>query len=224
MKGLAIDSAVSRLTIAAKNDDKICTAIYDIGMKQSETLVPAIDYVLSKTGMEKSELEYGVFCIGPGSFTGLRLGIAAIKAIELAFNIPIYGISSLRTYAYPYLSFDTQVLSCIDANKDKFYASIYKDGKEILSEGDYDIDFIIEKICADTKVLIAGPDAKKFESILKEKEINIKTLVPETNSNTAEALFAIAEKEIAAKNPGMKDYDGPVYLRASEAELKLNQN
>ena len=46
MKALAVDSAVSRLTITAKNDDKTCTAIYSIGMKQSETIVPAIDYVL----------------------------------------------------------------------------------------------------------------------------------------------------------------------------------
>ena len=46
MKALAIDCACSRLTVAAKNEDKSCTAIYDIGMKQSETLVPALDFVM----------------------------------------------------------------------------------------------------------------------------------------------------------------------------------
>ena len=96
MKALAIDCAVSRLTIAAKNEGKTCTCIYDIGMKQSEILVPSIEYVLSKVDLTSADLDYTVLTEGPGSFTGLRLGFSALKAIELAYNVPVYGISSLK--------------------------------------------------------------------------------------------------------------------------------
>ena len=54
MKALAIDSAVSRLTISAKNDDYFVSTIFDIGMKQSETLLPAIDYVLGKLNITEN--------------------------------------------------------------------------------------------------------------------------------------------------------------------------
>ena len=57
MKALSIDGAISRLTVSAKNDDKIFTSIYDIGMRQSESLVPAIDYVLEKVDLKSSDLD-----------------------------------------------------------------------------------------------------------------------------------------------------------------------
>ena len=111
MKALAVDLAVSKLTVAAKNDDYTVTAVYNIGMKQSETLVPAIDYVLTKAGLKKNELDYLAITSGPGSFTGLRLAFAALKAIEMAFNIPLYGISSLDCYAEHYRKLPFTVIS-----------------------------------------------------------------------------------------------------------------
>ena len=58
MKAIAIDSAVSKLTISAKNDEFSVSTIFDIGMKQSETLLPAIDYVLSKLNITTDDLDY----------------------------------------------------------------------------------------------------------------------------------------------------------------------
>lgn len=223
MKALAIDCACSRMTVAAKNEDYTFTAIYDIGMRQSETLVPAIDYVLEKCGLAKNELDYTVLTIGPGSFTGLRLGISALKAIECAFGTPVYGISSLEAYAYPFLDSVVPTLACIDANKDKFYAGIYHSGKVVLEDGDYDVPFIIERLKNIHDLNLAGfkKDTDKLEELLKAQgctsSIN-KLTVPVV---TTDSLFALAEKKITAKLPPLKDFDGPVYLRASEAEIKL---
>ena len=91
MKALAIDGAISRLTIAAKNDDKICTTVFDIGMRQSEILVPSIESVLEKVNLSSSELDYITITIGPGSFTGLRLAISAAKAIKRKQRAPRAG-------------------------------------------------------------------------------------------------------------------------------------
>lgn len=223
MKAIAIDCALSRLIVSAKNDDKICSAVYDIGMKQSETLVPAIDYVLSKVGLEKNELDYTALTVGPGSFTGLRLGISALKAIECAFSVPVYGISSLETYAYPFNSFEIPVLSCIDANKDRFYARLSDNDTVILEDGDWDIPKISESLCCFDEIIIAGTDSKKLQNILKDSNPKLKIKVLNTPVVNTEALFEIAEKRIAASIPPLKDFDGPVYLRASEAELKLEK-
>lgn len=219
MKALAIDCAVSRLVIAAKNEDKTCTTIYDIGMRQSEILVPAIEAALSQVGLTSKELNYSVLTIGPGSFTGLRLAISALKAIELAYNVPVYGISSLKTYEYPFTELNLPILSAIDANKDKFYARITNHQEEILCDGDYELEQIAEKAKDFDKFILVGPDCFKLKKLLENSIPAEKMLTVKTLQVTTDALFALAEKEIAANNPPLQDYDGPVYLRASEAEL-----
>ena len=225
MKALAIDCACSRLTVSAKNEDKTCTAIYDIGMRQSETLVPALDFVLEKCSLEKSELDYTTLTIGPGSFTGLRLGISALKAIECAFGTPVYGISSLETYAFPYTGLGLPVLSCIDANKDRFFAGLYKEGKSILADGDYDIPYLAENLKSEQKLILAGfeKDTNKLKDLLGSALPNLQLIKPAATSVTTESLFTLAETMISKGIQPLQDYDGPVYLRASEAEIKLNQ-
>ena len=79
MKALAIDTSLTRITVCAKNDDKTAYLTLDIGMKQSEKLLPAIDYILSQVELKVSELDYTAICKGPGSFTGLRLGFSALS-------------------------------------------------------------------------------------------------------------------------------------------------
>ena len=222
MKALSIDCAVSRLMISAKNDDKIFTSIYDIGMKQSESIVPAIDYVLEKVLLSPSELDYTAITLGPGSFTGLRLGISAVKAIELAYNVPVYGISTLTMHAYCFKDFELPVLAAIDANKNKYYANLSDKNKTILEDGDWDTDIIIKNVKKIKKLIVCGPDANKLKDIIIAQNKKIKILTPKTNIVTAEALFSIAEDMISKNQPGIKDFDGPLYLRASEAEIVKN--
>lgn len=174
MKALALDTAISCIQIAAKNDGYLASLTLDIGMRQSEKLLPAIDYVLKQAGLTPGELDYTVLAQGPGSFTGLRLGFAALKAIELfgglkdgadrelalqgsnaeqdekAANsrIPLYGINSLDAYAWPFMDFDGIVLPVIDAHKEKFYAKAFLNGMEILPCDDWDLRALEEKLLA----------------------------------------------------------------------------
>ncbi|MBQ5999726.1 MAG: tRNA (adenosine(37)-N6)-threonylcarbamoyltransferase complex dimerization subunit type 1 TsaB [Treponema sp.] len=224
MKALAVDLAVSKLTVAAKNEDHTVSASYDIGMKQSETLLPAIDYVLEKAGLKKSELDYLALSAGPGSFTGLRLCFAALKAIEMAFNCPLYGISSLDAYAEHYLSLPFTIVSCIDAKKEKFYAKIWENKNILLNEGDYEIPVIAEKLASEkNSILICGSDADVLKQELLKSDNSLKSKEIYTVSftiNTAEQLFIATERMIKEGKQPLNDYDGPVYLRASEAEEK----
>lgn len=221
MKALVVDCAVTKLSIAAKNEDKMCTASYDIGMRQSEILVKSIDYVLSMVDLKSSELDYTAITIGPGSFTGLRLGISALKAIQLAYNVPVYGISSLDIYSFLYQDSEFPVLSVIDAHKEKFYVNISERQTKPLTDGDYEIKDIISAISEYRKIIITGPDAVTLKNAILQEKNDIEIFTEKYQPVAVESLFYLAEKEIAANNPPLEDYDGPVYLRASEAELNL---
>lgn len=221
MNILVLDCAVTKLSIAVKTEDKFISQTYDIGMRQSEILVPTIDEILSKAGITAADLNYSALTIGPGSFTGLRLGISALKAIELAYNVPVYGISSLTIYSYAYKDLGLPILACIDANKDKFYACLSNQNSLILEEGDYEVEEIISKLNGLSKVLVAGPDAQKLADIIKENKNDIEVLTTKASAMTTEALVAITEDKISKGEATLKDFDGPVYLRASEAELAL---
>lgn len=221
MNILVLDCAVTKLSIAVKTEDKFISQTYDIGMRQSEILVPTIDEILSKAGITAADLNYSALTIGPGSFTGLRLGISALKAIELAYNVPVYGISSLTIYSYAYKDLGLPILACIDANKDKFYACLSDQNSLILEEGDYEVEEIISKLNGLSNVLVAGPDAQKLADIIKENKNDIEVLTTRASAMTTEALVAITEDKISKGEATLKDFDGPVYLRASEAELAL---
>lgn len=223
MKALVIDCAVSKLSLAAKNEDKVCVTSYDIGMKQSEILVSAIDYVLSSVELKTNELDYTAITIGPGSFTGLRLGISALKAIQLAYNVPVYGISTLEFYRYSLNNvFDLPIISAIDAHKDCFYATITNNNQILLEEGDHPVEKIMQAISSLDKLLIVGPDSQKLKEIISKENSNIKIFCQNYQPICVESLFYITEEKIKKNDPPLHDYDGPVYLRASEAEIKLN--
>ena len=223
MKALAVDSASSSMVICAKDGEDKVSVTLDIGPKQSQELLPAVDYVLNKLSLKASDLNYMTLCRGPGTFTGLRLAFAALKAIELSFNIPVYGVSTLECYSHPYRSFDGQVVSTIDAKKNQFFAAIYEKGQIKMTEQDTDIKTVLSNLDKNKKVLCTGPDAKIFTELLKKECPDLDVIYFSSPSDPALSLFEIAEKMIEEKKEPLKDYEGPEYLRKSEAELALDR-
>lgn len=221
MNILVLDCAVSKLSLGIKTDSKFISVTYDIGMRQSEILVPAIDEILKKAEITAADLDYTSLTVGPGSFTGLRLGISALKAIELAYGVPVYGISSLKLYEYSFTDSQFPIISCIDANKDKFYARVSEANTILLEDGDWQIPAILEAVHGFEKVLICGPDALKLKEIIQQQENSFELIVPKVQPLSTESLVKITEEMIANGEPTLQDFDGPVYLRASEAELAL---
>ena len=119
------------------------------------------------------------------------------------------------------------VISCIDANKGKFYCSISKNNEQILKDDDYPVENILSKISEfskDEEFWILGPDNQKLLKLLCNEDKAHKFFAPETSFNTAESILQLTKKMIENNEKPLEDYDGPVYLRASEAELKLNGN
>ncbi len=219
MKAIAIDTSISSITISVINEEKKASTILNIGMKQSETLLPAIDNVMQYAGLEKEELEFAVISKGPGSFTGLRLGFAAVKALECAYRIPVYGLDSLKIWAKEFENFNKPVLSVIDAKKDKFYAALYNEGQCTKESGDYTKEEIFSFIKDKKELIVTGPDALMFEKLINEDLPEIKTYAPTILADISESMFILAvEMKDNGESP-LKPFDGPEYLRDSDAKI-----
>lgn len=219
MKAIAIDTSISKITISVKNEDKTASTILNIGMKQSESLVPAMDEMMKTAGLLPDDLECAVISKGPGSFTGLRLGFAAVKALESAFKIPVYGVDSLLPYAKAFETSPVPVLSVIDAKKEKFYAALYNGGKISVNSGDYTKEEIFDFIKAFDSIVVTGPDALLFQKLISEAGLKTKTFALHGSFDISESLFEIAGQMIEDGTSPLKPFDGPEYLRDSDAKI-----
>lgn len=220
MKSLAIDCAVSKIAVAAKNENVQTKLVLDVGVKQSEKLLPAIDYVMREVSLLPKDLAYIAVTLGPGSFTGLRLGLSTAKAIQLASNVPVYGIPSLEAFAFPYKNLSVGVLSLIEAKENEFFCAFYKNGSEILGASDVRFEDIIQKLTHEDEIVAVGPGSKAFLHLVHTKETVaplFRNIVPEIDA--CESLFALAEIKIQQNKDALADFDGPLYIRKSEAEI-----
>ena len=130
MKILAIDTALQALSVCvSQNNPDIQTHSETIQMLrgQAEALMPTIERVLSKAQLEVSDLDRISVTIGPGSFTGIRVGLAAAKALGRVCQKPVLGISTLAVLAAPLIEKQQgdMIVSAIDARHDNIYMQVY---------------------------------------------------------------------------------------------------
>ena len=127
MKLLAIDTSTKFLSVAIANDGDILASVRDTGeMQHSSQLVPSIDRTLKKCNLKLKDVDAIALSIGPGSFTGLRIGVATCKGINLALGIPIVSVPTLDAIAYNFIKGNEKILCpLIDAKKQKLYTCFY---------------------------------------------------------------------------------------------------
>src|SRR5690242_7482124 len=96
---LAIDTAAPRLQLALLRGDQVDSLIEDMPTGQAERLFPALEDLLARSGIAYADLTRIAVTTGPGSFTGLRIGLSAARGLGLALNIPVLGVHSLLAYS-----------------------------------------------------------------------------------------------------------------------------
>ena len=126
MKILAIDTSTGTLCIGARLGDKVCTYDLQLGTRTSALLVPTLKRVTESLGWKIEEIDYFYCGIGPGSFTGVRVGLATVKALSWSLHKPAVGIPSLDTLARNVKNDHAYVIPVIDAKRGLVYTSIYR--------------------------------------------------------------------------------------------------
>jgi tRNA threonylcarbamoyladenosine biosynthesis protein TsaB len=151
MKILAFDTSTTYLSLAVSSDENL---LYEVNKEVKKTnhdqlLIPEMKGMLDKLRLKVSDID--VFCVGlgPGSFTGIRVGLSAGKGLSLACGKNILGISSMDAIAYNIESRD-KLIACIkDARKEKVYGCLYRRGDELIRLTDYlllRLDEFIDKV------------------------------------------------------------------------------
>ncbi len=135
MKILALDSSTRIGSVAlAEAEQLIAQTELDVDVTHTEKLLPAVEEILKKTGWELENIEGFAVAIGPGSFTGLRVGLATMKGFALSHNRPLVGISSLEALAMNGVMSDIPVAALLDAKRGEVYAAVYQFERGIIKE------------------------------------------------------------------------------------------
>ena len=127
MLTLGIDTATKVCAVALCRDGEPLGA-YEInmGMTHSEGLVPQLEQLFARTGINKRDIELMSVSIGPGSFTGLRIGLATAEAIAYSLQIPLVGVNTLKALAYNLPVEGILLAPVLDAQKGNYYLAIYE--------------------------------------------------------------------------------------------------
>jgi tRNA threonylcarbamoyladenosine biosynthesis protein TsaB len=137
MRVLAIDTALAACSAAVldtANGGLVASESLPMVRGHAEALMPLLARVVKASGLAFTELERIVVTTGPGSFTGLRVGIAAARGLGVATNIPVVGVTTLSAYAAPYLAANDQipVVVAIDARHEHVYLQVFGAGGRTL--------------------------------------------------------------------------------------------
>lgn len=219
---LGIETSTPVCSVALVEDDVVCASYtLALGIHHSEHLFPMIERVLADRGVELSDLDGIAVASGPGSFTGLRIGMASAKALCLASQLPLVGISTLAGLAYAVACGHLPVCAMLDARRQQVYMGLYADeaGQFAPLVGDcaISIDGAIEKL--PEHVLLVGDGAWAHEDAIRAKVAD-GALFTHAQLGRPHA-GSIALLGMAALKRGEKmDLDAfePQYLRASQAE------
>jgi tRNA threonylcarbamoyladenosine biosynthesis protein TsaB len=130
MKILALDTSTSHLTIAVLDGEKILASFHQrVDRNHSSMLIPMIDETLKKANTKLRDIGGFVIGIGPGSFTGLRIGVATVKGLAYSSGKPIVAVPTFDAVARNVIGFGGVICPVLDARKNKVYAAFYKSDK-----------------------------------------------------------------------------------------------
>lgn len=219
MNILSITTSSPICGVAILKDGKLEKEInLNNGLTHSETLMPTIKQILNQTNMNLTDIDLVACDIGPGSFTGIRIGISTVKAFRDSLNVKTIGINSLEGLCYN-IKKDGVICSLIDAKKENVYTQIFENingNYKIIRKPSFEN---IEKLLQELKnlnltynITFVGDGATKY----KDKILQV---LPESKFCSENNLLA-KNFALAAINEQYQNIE-PLYLRKSQAEQIL---
>ena len=218
MRILSIDTSSKTCSVAVTEDEKVLYAkTLDEGLTHSETLMPLVDEVLKCADTDISDVELVACVNGPGSFTGLRIGICAAKGFAQTLNIPLAQIDTLELLYRNAADFDGIVVPMLDARRGQVFAALFENGKRVSEDMAEAVEDVV-KLTEGKKALFMGDGA----AVLKEKILAVKSdaVFCEDNFPHAEKAAGLALRAEKTDAYGIM----PNYLRKSQAERIKDEN
>lgn len=220
---LAIDTSQTTTGVAlSRGGEVLSSSVKAGGMKHSEALFSQIDEALKAAGADKSGLGLVVVTRGPGSFTGLRVGLATAKGLAFGLGLKMAGVSTLEALAAGSIPFKGTVAAVVDAKKRQVYAAAYdgETGEALAGEGAYSPEgFAAILKGLGSPLLLVGSGVKSYEGEFKSiLEGGFEVASEERWVIDPSKVAFIGEREAIRRGPLDPGALTPVYHRLSEAE------
>ncbi|MCK9362081.1 MAG: tRNA (adenosine(37)-N6)-threonylcarbamoyltransferase complex dimerization subunit type 1 TsaB [Syntrophales bacterium] len=224
---LAIECATKAASAALLADEEVTGEVYlDARSHHSEVVLPALESLLALAGLTIKNVDLFACTTGPGSFTGVRIGIATVKGLALATGRPIVGVSTLEALAMNINFSKRLICPLLDARKNQVYAGLYRIGEDGLLQSvvaDYlgDLETVLKNLPREDIDFI-GEGALRYRDNIRAEfpAANISKFAKINNPNAASLGIAAIGRY---KRDGVVE-DAlsllPTYLRLSEAEQK----
>lgn len=227
VKILALDTSTSLATVAIAVNERITAeAAFNTDRALSARLVPEIGRLLELAGISIADIDLFAASTGPGSFTGIRGGVATIQGLALAGGKPCVGYSSLTLLAMNFPLAAHPVCALLDARKSEVYAALFDCSTTIpaaqISDGVLPPERFLDLLCRTTgdPVIFCGDGAVRYRDLIAARMGRQAIFAPfplDTGRASNGALLALhAFRNGAAREPS---HLLPTYLRASEAEI-----
>ena len=220
MNILALDTSTEALGLCLRVDNQLRTSIIKAGLKHSETLLPKMNQLMDEAGVIPRNLNLIVCSIGPGSFTGVRIGLATAKGMAEGCGCPLIGVSSLDALAYRFRFFDGLVVPVLFALRKRCYSTLYQKGVRVSDYLDISLDALVERLITFDRILLTGSHGYTLFEKLQSTGRCTLTLDAGYPFTDPQALLEIGQK-LYNENKFPIGEIKPLYLRKSEAEINL---
>ena len=224
MKILAFETSAKAASVAITDNGKLLGESYqNTGLTHSQTLMVMAEDLLKACNLSVKDVEAVAVAAGPGSFTGIRIGVAAAKGFAWGAELPCYGVSTLEAMARNLGIWNGYVVPAMDARRSQVYTAVFHAEKGILSRVEEDMAISLAELGGKIKnyeepVFLVGDGAVLCYNTLLE-EVPGLVLPPEHRMHQRAAGVALAAQRMADDgDPGNGAELTPNYLRLSQAE------
>ncbi len=224
MKLLSLSTAENGCSLAVFDGEFLLFEEYWISQKtHSKRLLEMIKHMLDeRTSLALSDIDAFVAAKGPGSFTGLRIGISVIQGFSYAMGKPSYGVSSLDGIAYRFSYTDQPICVMMDAKREEVYTATYQFEKSgLISKSHESVSKPIDVVkLAEPNTLFAGSGSKVYQEIIQEHSDNpLFSKEHDDYVNAKIMIQSLLENEDYLNSP--ESILIPSYIRKSDAELQF---
>ena len=230
MKILSMECSATPASVAVIEDNKILASSFvNVRLTHSQTLMPMVENVLNSAKLSINDIEGLAISNGPGSFTGVRIGISALKGIAAPKNLPCVAVSTLRAMAENYVGNDCYICAVMDARCNQVYNAIFEIKNNEVIRLCEDRALMCDELAseiktdyknADKNIIIIGDGTDIFFPFVEAIE-NVRKASPQLRYQNAVGVGLVATESFKNGETLSADNLLPFYLRLPQAEREL---
>lgn len=225
MKILAFDSTARAASCALVDDGKLLGHYnIDNGLTQSELLLPMAEDMLSSLGLTFDDVDAYAAATGPGSFTGVRIGVSLVKGLAFGKNKPCISVSTLEALAENIAALDGILLPCMDARRAQVYNAVFSSDGNALTRLTEDRAVALTDLCEEMKnypnrkIYLSGDGYKVAKQAFDKAGIKTENTPELLINESAASVAAVAYRKLLAGDTLTDGEISPGYLRLPQAE------